>query len=118
MMRKVDQQLPAKPAPKARAFSEEQIRKFLIQASQEFGDVLISDPEQGKQEILNSPTSSVTSRQRPFGVSLGVNTSFVIGFSGDGVMENKSLEGIAQHYTLTRIVLAEVVLDPSWPLAA
>ena len=27
-------------------------------------------------------------------------------------------EGIAQHYTLPRIVLAEVVLDPSLPLAA
>jgi hypothetical protein len=64
----IDQQLPAKAAPKARAFSEEQIRKFLIQASQEFGDVLISDSEQGKQQILNSPTSStdqtIFSRQR------------------------------------------------------
>jgi hypothetical protein len=33
-------------------------------------------------------------------------------------MENKSLEGIAQHYALPRIVLANVVLDPSMPLAA
>ncbi len=29
-----------------------------------------------------------------------------------------SLEGIAQHYTLPRIVIAGVVLDPSLPLIA
>jgi hypothetical protein len=28
-----------------------------------------------------------------------------------------SLEGIAQHYTLPRIVIANVVLDPNLPLA-
>jgi hypothetical protein len=61
----IDQRLPAKPPPKTRAFPQEQIRKFLIHASQEFGDVPISDSEQGKLEILNGPTSSVTSRQRP-----------------------------------------------------
>ena len=37
-------------------------------------------------------------------------------FSEDGVMENKSLEGIAQHYTLPRIVLANVVLAPAYLL--
>jgi hypothetical protein len=29
-----------------------------------------------------------------------------------------SLEGIAQHYVQSRIVLANVVLDPSLPVAA
>ena len=38
--------------------------------------------------------------------------------AGMMVTENKSLEGIAQHYTLPRIVLADVVLDPSLPIAA
>jgi hypothetical protein len=33
-------------------------------------------------------------------------------------MENKSLEEIAQHYTLPRILLENVVLDPNLPLAA
>jgi len=33
-------------------------------------------------------------------------------------MENKSLEGIAQHYTLPRIVLEDVVLDPPLPLTS
>ena len=40
-------------------------------------------------------------------------------FAGDGdAMLTNSLEGIAQHYTLPRIVLANVVLDPSLDVAA
>jgi len=32
--------------------------------------------------------------------------------------EHLTLEGIAQHYSLLRIVIADVVLDPNMPLAA
>jgi hypothetical protein len=62
----------------------------------------------------SSIANSVPSRRRrtQFGVSPTVL------FSEDGVMENKSSEGIAQHYTLPRIVLANVVLDPSLRVAA
>ena len=60
--------------------------------------------------IINSKFGAVSAKQ--FGVSPTVL------FSEDGVMENKSLAGIAQHYTLPRIVLANVVLDPSLPVAA
>jgi hypothetical protein len=38
--------------------------------------------------------------------------------SENGVMENESLEGIPQHCSLPRIVLANVMLDPSLPVAA
>jgi hypothetical protein len=38
---------------------------------------------------------------------------------GDGVMENKSMEGIAQHYTPARVEIAGgILLDPALPLAA
>jgi hypothetical protein len=43
--------LTAKPAPKRRVFSAERIREFLQQSSQQFCDVLLSDPARGKQEI-------------------------------------------------------------------
>ena len=59
----------------------------------------------------------LTPKETPDGRLLEV-TGDVGLFSEDSVMENKSLEGIGQHYTLPRIVLANVVLNPSLPLAA
>jgi hypothetical protein len=114
----IDQQLAAKPAPKRRVFSAERIREFLQQSSQQFCEVLLSDPARGKQEIQKRITKLVlTPKDTSEGRRLEV-TGDVSMFIGDGVMENKSLEGIAQHYTWPRTVLANVMLDPSLPLAA
>ena len=114
----IDQQLAAKPAPKQRVFSAERIREFLQESYQQFCDVLIGDPERGKQEIQKRITKLVlTPKDTAEGRRLEV-TGEVSLFIRDGVMENKSLEGIAQHYTLPRIALANVVLDPALPLAA
>ena len=113
----IDRQLVAKPAPKLRAFSEEQIREFLRRASQQFCEVLTSDPERGKQEIQRRITKLVlTPIETPEGRRLEV-TGDVALFVGDDVMENSSLEGTAQQYTLSRIVIA-AVLDPSLRVAA
>ena len=114
----IDQQLAAKSAPKRRVFPAERIREFLQQSSQQFCDVLLSDPVRGKQEIQKRITKLVlTPRETPDGRRLEV-TGDVGLFSGNGVLENKSLEGIAQHYIPPRIVLENVVLDPSLPVAA
>ena len=113
----IDQQLAEKPAPKRRVFSAERIREFLQQSSQQFCDVLLSDPARGKLEIQKRITKLVlTPKETPDGRRLEV-TGDVGLFSGDGVMENKSLEGIAQHYILPQITIS-LVLDPSVPLAA
>jgi hypothetical protein len=114
----IDQQLAAKPASKRRVFSAERIREFLQQSSQQFCDVLLSDPARAKQEIQKRITKLVlTPKDTSEGRRLEV-TGDVGLFSGDGVMENRSLEGIAQHYILPRIALANVVLDPTLPVAA
>jgi hypothetical protein len=90
----------------------------LQQSSQQFCDVLLSDPARGKQEIQKRITKLVlTPKDTSEGRRLEV-TGDVSMFIGDGVMENKSLEGIAQHYTWPRTVLANVMLDPSLPPAA
>jgi hypothetical protein len=113
----IDRQLVAKPAPRPRVFSEDQISEFLRRASQQFCEVLTSDPERGKQEIQKRITKLVlTPRETPDGRRLEV-TGDVASFVGDGVMENSSLEGIAQHYILPQITIS-LVLDPSLPLAA
>ena len=114
----IDRQLVAKPAPRPRVFSEDQIREFLRRASQQFCEVLTSDPERGKQEIQKRITKLVlTPRETPEGRRLEV-TGDVSLFVGDGVMENSSLEGTAQQYISTRIALANMVLDPRLPIAA
>jgi len=39
-------------------------------------------------------------------------------FVEDDVMQNSSLEGIAQHYKLLRIEIAGIMLDPARPVDA
>ena len=113
----IDRQLAPKPVPRPRAFSEDQIREFLRRASQQFCEVLTSDPERGKQEIQKRITKLVLMpKETPEGRRLEV-TGDVALFVGDDVMENSSLEGTAQHYTLPRIVIT-IILDPSLPVAA
>lgn len=114
----IDRQLVAKPVPRPRAFSEDQIREFLQRASQQFCEVRTSDPERGKQEIQKRITKLVlTPMETPEGRRLEV-TGDVALFVGDGVMENSSLEGIAQQYTASRMALANIILDPSLPAEA
>ncbi len=113
----IDRQLVAKPAPRPRVFSEDQMREFLRRASQQFFEVLTSDPERGKLEIQKRIKKLVlTPRETPDGRRLEV-TGDVALFVGDAVMENSSLEGIAQHYIPPQLTIS-VVLDPSLPLAA
>jgi hypothetical protein len=113
----IDRQLAPKPAPRPRAVSEDQTSEFLRRASQQFCEVLTSDPERGKQEIQKRITKLVlTPKETTEGRRLEV-AGDVAPFVGDDVMENSSLEGIAQHYALPRIVIA-VILDPTLPVAA
>jgi hypothetical protein len=78
----------------------------------------ISDPERGKQEIQKRITKLVlTPKDTSEGRRLEV-TGDVSLFIGDGAMLTNSLEGTAQHYTLPRMKVTGILLDPGLPLAA
>lgn len=62
----VDRQLAPRPAPKPHTFSVDQIREFLRQGSQQFFEVLTSDPERGKLEIQKRITKLDTKAALPF----------------------------------------------------
>jgi hypothetical protein len=82
------------------------------------GNPLATLAERGKQEIQKRITKLVlTPNETPEGRRLEVKGDVAL-FIGDGVMENKSLEGIAQHYTPARVEIAGILLDPALPLAA
>jgi len=113
----IDHMLTSKPVAKLPSFTEEQIREFLRKECKDFCEVLVADPEVAKREIQKRIKKLVlTPKQTSDGTVLEV-TGDVELFLAEGVVLNNSLEGIAQHYTLTRIPIA-LVLDPNLPLAA
>jgi hypothetical protein len=114
----IDRLLTLKPSVKLPNFTDEQIRDFLQKECKDFCELLKGDPEVAKREIQKRIKKLVlTAKQTPAGTTLEV-TGDVELFQHEDVMLNNSMEGIAQHYTLPRIVIANVVLDPSLPVAA
>jgi site-specific DNA recombinase len=114
----IDRLLTPKPAAKLPSFTNEQIREFLRKECKTFCAVLVGNPELAKQEIQKRIKQPVlTPRQTADGTVLDVIGDVELLQAQKDVMLNSSMEGIAQHYALPRIVLANVVLDPSLPVA-
>ena len=114
----IERLLTAKPAAKLPTFTDEQIRQFLQKECKDFCELLKGDPETARGEIQKRIKKLVvTPRETPNGTVLEVAGDIDLLQSSD-VLEESPLDGIAQHYTTPRIVLANVVLDPSLPAAA
>jgi len=80
--------------------------------------LLKGDPETARREIQKWIKKLViTPKETPNGAVLEVSGDIELLRTGD-VLDESPLEGIAQQYTLTRVNLAGVVLDPGLPLAA
>jgi hypothetical protein len=113
----IERRLSAKPLPKLRTFTDEQIRTFLRQESQHFCRILTGDSELARLEIQRRISKLIlTPKQTPDGVVLEVSGDSGL-FRGGDVMLQSPLEGIAQHYTGFRIPLPSIVLDPALPLS-
>jgi site-specific DNA recombinase len=114
----IERLLTAKPAPKLPTFTDEQINEFLRKERQDFCELLAGDPETARREIQKRITKLVlTPRETSDGTVLEVSGDIELLSTGDVLLESP-LEGIAQHYTWPRIVLANAVLDPRLPVAA
>jgi hypothetical protein len=74
-------------------------------------------PRSYYEKAIARHRSLMTPKETPNGAVLEVSGDIELLRTGD-VLDESPLEGIAQHYTLPRIVLADVVLDPSLPIAA
>ena len=117
-MAEIDRLLTAEPAPKLPRFTDELIAEFLRRGTKDFCDALTSDPESARQEIQKRINRLVlTPGETPGGVVLEVSGDVALLRNGDVLVESP-MEGIAQHCTLPRIEITDVVLDPSLPLAA
>jgi hypothetical protein len=91
---------------------------FLRKERKDFCELLKGDPETARREIQKRIKKLVlTPKETPGGAVLEVSGDIELLRTGD-VLDESPLEGIAQHYTLPRIVIANVVLDPSLPLVA
>lgn len=114
----INRKLTSKPAAKLPNFTDDQIREFLQKECKDLRELLKGDPETARAQIQKRINKLVlTPRQIPGGTVLDV-TGDVELFQQEGVMLNNSMEGIAQHYILPQIALADIVLDPKVPLAA
>jgi hypothetical protein len=100
-------------------FSNEEIREFVLRKAEDFVSALKGDPHSVKEALRRHIKELVlTPKETATGSVFEVTGDLDLLGGASNVMLNKSLEGIAQHYSLPRIVLANVVLDPSLPLAA
>jgi len=113
----IEQLSRAKPMSKLPTFTDEQVRAFVRKESQSFCELLKGDPEKARQEIQKRVKKLVmTPKETPNGAVLEVSGDIELLRTGD-VLDESPLDGIAQHYTLPRIVIT-VVLDPRLPIAA
>jgi site-specific DNA recombinase len=116
-LREVERLLSAKPAPKLPAFTDEQIREFLRKESEDFCELLKSDPETARQEIQKRIKKLVlTPRETPNGAVLAVSGDIEMLRIGD-VIDESPLDGTSEQYITSRILFV-VVLDPNLPVAA
>jgi site-specific DNA recombinase len=117
-LQEIEHLLNAKSALQLPSFTDAQIREFLRKVCRDFCEVLAGDREMARQEIQKRIKNLVlTPKETADGFVLEVNGDVEL-FRGGNVMLGVSMEGIAQHYALPRFVLANVVLDPSLPVAA
>lgn len=105
--------------PKVPEFTTEEIREFVQRKSQEFANILAGDAATAREQLRKRITKLVlTPKQTQDGAVFEV-TGDVSLFQGAGdVMLSNSLEGIAEHYIGASISLADIILNPSLPLAA
>ncbi len=107
----------ANPAAKLPTFTEEQIGNFLRNECEGFCELLKGDPERARQEIQKRIKKLVmTPKETPNGAVLEVSGDIELIRTGD-VLDKSPLERTAQQYILPRIPIANVVLDPSLPVA-
>jgi len=106
--------------PKLPTFTDEQIAEFLWQGCQDFCAALTDDPEFARHEIQKRIKSLVlTPKETPEGPVLEVSGDVALLRTGDVLVEVESpMEGIAEHYIDAQIALANVIVNPSLPLAA
>jgi hypothetical protein len=89
----------------------------LRKESQDFCELLKGDPEIARQEIQKRIKKLVmTPKETPNGAVLEVSGDIELLRTGD-LLDESPLDGIARHYTLPRIAIADVVLDPSLHVA-
>jgi hypothetical protein len=105
-------------AAKLPTFTDEQIGDFLRKERKDFCELLKAEPQTARREIQKRISKLIlTPRETPEGTVLDVSGDIELIRTGDVLLESP-LEEIAQHYTLPRLVLTNVVLDPSLPVAA
>lgn len=101
------------------SFSSEEIRNALRQQTQRLAEILTGDRVVARQELQKRIDKLIlTPRATSTGWVLDVSGSVGLFTGTSDAMLTNSLEGIAQHYTLPRITISNVVLDPNLPLAA
>jgi site-specific DNA recombinase len=99
--------------------SAEELRTALREQTQRLVEILIGDRAVAKQELQKRIDKLIlTPKATSTGWVLEVAGSIGVFARDPDAMLTNSLEGIAQHYTWLRIVLVNVVLDPSLTLAA
>lgn len=109
----IERKLTSKPTAKLPTFTDKQIGEFLQKEYKDFCELLKGDPETARTQIQKRINRLVlTPRQTPHGTVFNL-TGDVELFQQEGVMLNNPLEGTAQQYTLSRIALADIMLDPS-----
>ena len=111
----IEHSLSAKTATKLPTFTDEQIRGFLRKECNDFCELLKGDPETARREIQKQIKKLVmTPKETPNGTVFEVSGDVELLRTGD-VLDESPLEGVAQHYSLPRIVLGKIVLDPGLP---
>jgi len=88
----------------------------LRKESQDFCELLKGDPEIARQEIQKRIKKLVMTQRNSNGAVLEVSGDIELLRTGD-LLDESPLDGIARPYTLPRIAIADVVLDPSLHVA-
>ena len=115
----IDRLLTSKPAAKLPTFTDEQIWRVPAKECKDFCELGYGHLEVAKREIQKRIKRLVlTPRQTPNGTVFEI-TGDVELFQHEDAMLNNSMEGIGQHCALlSDWSLADVMLDPSLPVAA
>jgi hypothetical protein len=118
-LQQIEHMLSSPQKSLAVTFTKEEIEGFLDQNCKSLTSILLGDAAVARQELQKRIAKLVlTPKAMSNGPVFEVSGDVALFTGKDDVMVTKSLEGIAQHYTLPRIALANVVLDPTLPVAA
>jgi DNA invertase Pin-like site-specific DNA recombinase len=109
----IDRLLTAKPVSKQPKFTDEQIREFLREESQNFCDVLTSDPEVARKEIQKRIKKLIlTPKETPEGRVFEVSGDVALLCAGDVLVES-SIHRTSEQYIAASTPLAGIILDPA-----